>query len=215
MYMEETHVFSVQQITAMLLTKLKETAENNLKKPVTDCVISVSKDWLSRGLHLSNCLEQRLFLLPLVTSKLLLFILSLQSWKMKWAICMLQATKQFFSQTFWYRGFQCVLWFLWGLRKTLQHLKFIRQVPSYFTDAERRSVLDAAQIVGLNCLKLMNDMTAGMENSLFLELTKDRNKTCFGLVFFSFYKLSLFFHFLISSILRIFHTVSILQGMKN
>ncbi|XP_053419455.1 heat shock protein 105 kDa isoform X2 [Nycticebus coucang] len=72
-YMDEEHLFSVEQITAMLLTKLKETAENNLKKPVTDCVISV---------------------------------------------------------------------------------------PSFFTDAERRSVLDAAQIVGLNCLRLMNDMTA-------------------------------------------------------
>lgn len=42
MYMDEEHLFSVEQITAMLLTKLKETAENNLKKPVTDCVISVS-----------------------------------------------------------------------------------------------------------------------------------------------------------------------------
>ncbi|XP_019574089.1 heat shock protein 105 kDa isoform X2 [Rhinolophus sinicus] len=73
MYMDEEHLFSVEQITAMLLTKLKETAESNLKKPVTDCVISV---------------------------------------------------------------------------------------PSFFTDAERRSVLDAAQIVGLNCLRLMNDMTA-------------------------------------------------------
>uniref|UniRef100_H0X1I3 Heat shock protein 105 kDa n=1 Tax=Otolemur garnettii TaxID=30611 RepID=H0X1I3_OTOGA len=73
MYMDEEHLFSVEQITAMLLTKLKETAENNLKKPVTDSVISV---------------------------------------------------------------------------------------PSFFTDAERRSVLDAAQIVGLNCLRLMNDMTA-------------------------------------------------------
>ncbi|CAM5073364.1 unnamed protein product [Natator depressus] len=73
MYMGEEHFFSVEQITAMLLTKLKETAETNLKKPVTDCVISV---------------------------------------------------------------------------------------PSFFTDAERRSVLDAAQIVGLNCLRLMNDMTA-------------------------------------------------------
>lgn len=39
--MEEEHLFGVEQITAMLLTKLKETAENNLKKPVTDCVISV------------------------------------------------------------------------------------------------------------------------------------------------------------------------------
>ncbi|XP_004715456.1 heat shock protein 105 kDa [Echinops telfairi] len=73
MYLDEEHLFSVEQITAMLLTKLKETAENNLKKPVTDCVISV---------------------------------------------------------------------------------------PSFFTDAERRSVLDAAHIVGLNCLRLMNDMTA-------------------------------------------------------
>uniref|UniRef100_A0A8C0B660 Heat shock protein 105 kDa n=1 Tax=Buteo japonicus TaxID=224669 RepID=A0A8C0B660_9AVES len=34
------------------------------------------------------------------------------------------------------------------------------KVPSFFTDAERRSLLDAAQIVGLNCLRLMNDMTA-------------------------------------------------------
>lgn len=41
--MDEDHLFSVEQITAMLLTKLKETAENNLKKPVTDCVISVSR----------------------------------------------------------------------------------------------------------------------------------------------------------------------------
>ncbi|XP_061484442.1 heat shock protein 105 kDa [Rhineura floridana] len=73
MYMDEEHLFSVEQITAMLLTKLKETAENNLKKAVSDCVISV---------------------------------------------------------------------------------------PSFFTDAERRSLLDAAQVVGLNCLRLMNDMTA-------------------------------------------------------
>lgn len=41
--MDEEHLFSVEQITAMLLTKLKETAESNLKKPVTDCVISVSR----------------------------------------------------------------------------------------------------------------------------------------------------------------------------
>lgn len=42
MYMDEEHLFSVEQIAVMLLTKLKETAEYNLKKPVTDCVISVS-----------------------------------------------------------------------------------------------------------------------------------------------------------------------------
>lgn len=42
MYMEEEKVFSIEQVTAMLLTKLKETAENALKKPVADCVVSVS-----------------------------------------------------------------------------------------------------------------------------------------------------------------------------
>ncbi|XP_063046115.1 heat shock 70 kDa protein 4b [Engraulis encrasicolus] len=73
MYMEEEKVFSIEQVTAMLLTKLKETAESALKKPVADCVISI---------------------------------------------------------------------------------------PSYYTDAERRSVLDAAQIAGLNCLRLMNETTA-------------------------------------------------------
>ncbi|MEQ2307627.1 Heat shock 70 kDa protein 4 [Ameca splendens] len=73
MYMEEERVFNIEQITGMLLTKLKETAESALKKPVVDCVISV---------------------------------------------------------------------------------------PSYFTDAERRSVMDAAQIAGLNCLRLMNETTA-------------------------------------------------------
>lgn len=40
-YMDEEKVFSIEQITAMLLTKLKETAESALKKPVADCVISV------------------------------------------------------------------------------------------------------------------------------------------------------------------------------
>ncbi|XP_030649355.1 heat shock 70 kDa protein 4a isoform X2 [Chanos chanos] len=73
MYMEEEKVFSIEQVTAMLLTKLKETAESALKKQVADCVISV---------------------------------------------------------------------------------------PSFFSDAERRSVMDAAQIAGLNCLRLMNDTTA-------------------------------------------------------
>ncbi|XP_026228454.1 heat shock 70 kDa protein 4a isoform X2 [Anabas testudineus] len=73
MYMDEERVFSIEQVTGMLLTKLKETAESALKKPVVDCVISV---------------------------------------------------------------------------------------PSYFTDSERRSVIDAAQIAGLNCLRLMNETTA-------------------------------------------------------
>uniref|UniRef100_A0A8C4DQW9 Heat shock protein 4b n=1 Tax=Dicentrarchus labrax TaxID=13489 RepID=A0A8C4DQW9_DICLA len=41
MYMEEEKVFSIEQVTAMLLTKMKETAENALKKPVADCVVSI------------------------------------------------------------------------------------------------------------------------------------------------------------------------------
>ncbi|XP_062393009.1 heat shock 70 kDa protein 4-like [Sardina pilchardus] len=73
MYMEEEKVFSIEQLSGMLLTKLKETAEAAMKKPVVDCVISV---------------------------------------------------------------------------------------PSYFTDAERRSLMDASQIAGLNCLRLINDTTA-------------------------------------------------------
>ncbi|XP_028251401.1 heat shock 70 kDa protein 4L [Parambassis ranga] len=72
-YLDEDKVFTVEQITGMLLTKLKETSEGALKKPVVDCVISV---------------------------------------------------------------------------------------PSFFTDAERRSVFDATQIAGLNCLRLINDTTA-------------------------------------------------------
>ncbi|XP_064158394.1 heat shock protein 105 kDa [Anguilla rostrata] len=73
LYMDEEHQFSIEQVTAMLLTKMKEIAEANLQKKVQDCVISI---------------------------------------------------------------------------------------PSFFTDAERRSVLDAAHIAGLNCLRLMNDTTA-------------------------------------------------------
>ncbi|XP_038865475.1 heat shock 70 kDa protein 4L-like isoform X2 [Salvelinus namaycush] len=72
-YLDEDKVFTIEQVTAMLLTKLKETSESALKKPVVDCVISV---------------------------------------------------------------------------------------PSFFTDAERRSVMDSTQIAGLNCLRLINDTTA-------------------------------------------------------
>lgn len=35
------------------------------------------------------------------------------------------------------------------------------QIPSFFTDAERRSVIAAVQVAGLNCLRLMNETTAG------------------------------------------------------
>ncbi|ORX95062.1 heat shock protein [Basidiobolus meristosporus CBS 931.73] len=33
-------------------------------------------------------------------------------------------------------------------------------VPAWFTDAQRRSILDASEIAGLNCLRLINDTTA-------------------------------------------------------
>merc|ERR1712038_410991 len=72
-YMGQDRAYTPEEITAMLLTKLKETAEEALKTKVKDIVISV---------------------------------------------------------------------------------------PSYFVDSERRAVLDAAAIAGLNVLKLMNDTTA-------------------------------------------------------
>lgn len=40
---------------------------------------------------------------------------------------------------------------------------FKYQIPSFFTDAERRSVMAAAQVAGLNCLRLMNETTAGKQ----------------------------------------------------
>jgi len=40
-YLEERHVFAPEQVTAMMLTKLKEIAEAYLKTKVVDCVISV------------------------------------------------------------------------------------------------------------------------------------------------------------------------------
>uniref|UniRef100_A0A669B0I2 Heat shock protein family A (Hsp70) member 4 like n=1 Tax=Oreochromis niloticus TaxID=8128 RepID=A0A669B0I2_ORENI len=89
-YLDEDKVFTVEQITGMLLTKLKETSESALKKPVVDCVISV---------------------------------------------------------------------------------------PSFFTDAERRSVFDATQIAGLNCLRLINDTTA--ETWYFINLVRQVLATAF------------------------------------
>lgn len=72
-YLDDEHVFSPEQITAMLFTKLKDISENALKTKVNDCVISV---------------------------------------------------------------------------------------PSFFTNAERKALLDAASIAGLNVLRLMNETTA-------------------------------------------------------
>ena len=41
-YLDEDHVFSPEQVTAMMLTKLKETATIGLNMKIIDCVISVS-----------------------------------------------------------------------------------------------------------------------------------------------------------------------------
>lgn len=72
-YLSEQHTFSVEQITGMLLTKLKEISEISLKTKVNDCVISV---------------------------------------------------------------------------------------PSFFTNAERKALLDSASIAGLNVLRLFNETAA-------------------------------------------------------
>ncbi|KAF7386825.1 hypothetical protein HZH66_011277 [Vespula vulgaris] len=72
-YLGEEHIFSPEQITAMLFTKLKDTSETALQTAVNDCVISV---------------------------------------------------------------------------------------PSYYTQAERQALLDAARIAGLNVLRLFNETTA-------------------------------------------------------
>lgn len=72
-YMGETSSFTPEQITAMLFTKLKESGETELKKKISDCVISV---------------------------------------------------------------------------------------PTYYTDQQRRKLLEASAMANLNCLKLMNETTA-------------------------------------------------------
>lgn len=52
-------MFSIEQVTGMLLTKLKETAEGALKKPVADCVISVSISAHSSFLVSASCLKKK------------------------------------------------------------------------------------------------------------------------------------------------------------
>lgn len=44
--------------------------------------------------------------------------------------------------------------------KLVSNMNFF-QVPCYMTDAERRAMFDAAQIGGWNCLRLLNETTAG------------------------------------------------------
>jgi molecular chaperone DnaK (HSP70) len=56
--------------------------------------------------------------------------------------------------------------------------------PVYMTDAERRAILDSAQIAGLNCLKLMNETTAialsyGLYNNNLPEVTEKPHTVVF------------------------------------
>lgn len=53
-YLDEERLFAIEQITGMLLAKLKETSESALKKPVADCVISVSCNILIGILSIAN-----------------------------------------------------------------------------------------------------------------------------------------------------------------
>lgn len=63
-YLEEDKVFTIEQLTAMLLTKLKETSESALKKPVVDCVISVSDtNVFSSQNNIQNLYTSLMFLL--------------------------------------------------------------------------------------------------------------------------------------------------------
>lgn len=60
----------------------------------------------------------------------------------------------------------------------------VMSVPSFMTDAERRAMIDSAQIAGLNCLKLMNDTTAvalayGLYNTSLPEPTEKAHTVVF------------------------------------
>ena len=67
-YLDEDKVFTVEQISGMLLTKLKETAESALKKPVVDCVISVSdgENWAKCQDNTASGLRKHIYLWPVV-----------------------------------------------------------------------------------------------------------------------------------------------------
>ena len=55
----------------------------------------------------------------------------------------------------------CNYWLKMALLNVNVSCLIFWQVPCFYTDAERRSVMDATQIAGLNCLRLINETTAG------------------------------------------------------
>ncbi|CAM0141148.1 adenyl-nucleotide exchange factor sse1 [Umbelopsis sp. WA50703] len=68
------------------------------------------------------------------------------------------------QQTF--SNVQLIAMYLTKLKETTAHelsspvSDCVITVPGWFTDVQRRAVLDAAEIAGLNCLRLVNDLTA-------------------------------------------------------
>lgn len=52
MYLGEQQIFSMEQIAAMLFTKLKETTEHSLQTKLMECVFSVSSETLVETRHL-------------------------------------------------------------------------------------------------------------------------------------------------------------------
>lgn len=68
------------------------------------------------------------------------------------------------QQTF--SNVQLIAMYLTKLKETTAHelsspvSDCVITVPGWFTDIQRRAILDAAEIAGLNCLRLVNDLTA-------------------------------------------------------
>ena len=47
-------------------------------------------------------------------------------------------------------------------------------VPSFYTDSQKRSFLDACEIVGVNCLRLMHESTASaLAYGIFKDIKKE------------------------------------------
>ncbi|KAK3607630.1 hypothetical protein CHS0354_010679 [Potamilus streckersoni] len=73
---------------------------------------------------------------------------------------------EYMKQIHQFRPEQIMAMILTKLKETSQvalHTKVVDvvvSVPVFFTDVERRAMLNACQVAGLNCLKLMNDTTA-------------------------------------------------------
>lgn len=89
--MKASERFTPEQLTAMMLTKLKQITNDDIKSKATDCVIAVRRTKMNRN----------------------------------------------------------------------KSMMFLFKVPCFYTDAERRAMLDAAFIADWKCLRLLNETTAG------------------------------------------------------